>query len=319
MAHCLVQLLAARDTEIHLLAPPATAPVAERMAEVARVHVVDFAHGELALAKRRAVGHSLRGLSFRSAYVLPNSWKSALVPWFANIPSRTGWQGEARFGLLNDRRRLDKARYPLMIERFMALADPHGDLPEPYPQPRLDADSDNAKRLIRELELSISGPIAVLCPGAEFGAAKKWPARHYGALARKLLDAGSAVWLMGSPNDRIDAELIEEQAPGAVNLAGRTSLQDAIDLLALADQVVCNDSGLMHIACALQVPTLGIFGSTSPGFTPPLGTRAQVVERTLDCRPCFERNCPLGHLDCLNKLEPATVIAKLAERPVEPL
>lgn len=313
MAHTLVQCLAARHDrlELHVAAPPATAALATRMAEVQQVHTVDFPHGEFGWRKRRQVAGALTQYRFDVAYVLPNSWKSALVPYFARVPQRVGWQGEARFVLLNDRRTLDKARYPLMIERFMALADDSGRLPaQPYPLPHLQTDAANQARCLREFGLS-DERVTALCPGAEFGAAKKWPAEHYAAVARAVLQRGGRVWLMGSPNDAEDCQRIAALAPGCVNLAGRTKLLDAVDLLALCDQVVCNDSGLMHIACALDRPTVGVFGSTSPAFTPPLGENARVVELKLDCRPCFQRTCPLGHLDCLRKLEPQLVLDQL--------
>lgn len=308
MAHTLVQCLT--PATIHMVAPPATAPLATRMPEVDRVHTVEFAHGELGLGKRRRAGKALAAEGFDVAYVLPNSWKSALLPWFAGIPRRVGWHGEARYGLLNDRRVLREADYPLMIERFMALASTTGALPgKPYPQPRLRPDAANAKRLAASLGLQ--APAVALCPGAEFGAAKKWPPEHYAALARHVLRAGRQVWLLGSPNDRADCAAIAERAPGAIDLAGRTSLLDALDVLSLADQVVCNDSGLMHVAAALGKPTIGIFGSTSPAFTPPLGQHATVVERYEPCRPCFQRNCPLGHLNCLRRIAPQDVIDRL--------
>ena len=319
MAHSLVQCLATQHAhlQLHMAAPPATAPVAQRMAEVDVVHVLDFPHGEFGWAKRRAVGGQFRSEHFDQAFVLPNSWKSALVPWFAGIPKRTGWHGEARFGLLNDRRKLDKTAYPLMIERFMALADPHGGLPaKPYPLPELQPDDANLEKLLDQHNLATEH-VAVLCPGAEFGAAKKWPVQHYATVAQQLLSQGWQVWLMGSPNDAADCDAIaalNNGETGLINLAGKTSLLDAIDLLSVADQVICNDSGLMHVACALGRPTIGVFGSTSPGFTPPLGPRAIVVERKLDCRPCFQRTCPLGHMDCLTKLAPAQVLEQVSIR-----
>lgn len=311
MAHTLVQLLANEYSELHMAAPRATISLASRMTEVSQTHLLDFPHGGMQWQQRREAGQRLAGQGYATAFVLPNSWKSALVPYFAGVPKRVGWHGEARFLLLNDRRRLDKSAYELMIERFMALAHSAGKLPsKPYPQPKLEVDAANRDRLIAALKLGTTGAVA-LCPGAEFGAAKKWPAEHYASLARTLLSQGKSVWLMGSPNDQVDCSAIAELAPGSVNLAGRTQLLDAIDLLSVCEQVVCNDSGLMHIACALGVPTVGVFGSTSPGFTPPLGDNAQTVQLELDCRPCFQRECPLGHLNCLRQLQPEQVLAKL--------
>jgi heptosyltransferase-2 len=314
MAHCLVQLLAATrpGVEIHMLAPPATAPLARRMAEVSGVRTFEVAHGELGLGKRNREGHALRGEGFAQAIVLPNSFKSAWVPFRAHIPLRTGWHGEARYGVLNDRRRLDARRYPLMIEQFMALGLPPGaPLPDPRPRPRLEVDGANRARLLRELGLEAAPGLVILCPGAEFGPAKRWPAEHYAAVARHALAAGRPVWLFGSPKDAEVSGQIAAAAPGAIDLAGRTRLLDAVDLLSLASVVVCNDSGLMHVAGALGVRVVAVFGSTSPDFTPPLGADSAVVRLGIDCSPCFQRECPLGHLRCLVDLGPERVIPLL--------
>jgi heptosyltransferase-2 len=310
MSHALVRLLAELYDEVYMAAPRASTPVAERMTEIRRVLPIDITHGQLAWGKRWQIGRMLKDFEFDAAFVLPNSWKSALLPAFANIPTRVGWHGEARYGLLNRRlRNLDD--YPLMIERFMALADPEGTLPnKPYPLPKLEVDLKNQRRCVGKLALQTENVVA-LCPGAEFGAAKKWPAEHYAELAQKLLGQGRTVWLLGSPGDFEDCAQIEALTPEVVNLAGRTSLLEAIDLIALCNQVVCNDSGLMHVACALGIPTIGIFGSTSPGFTPPLGDRAQVVELDMNCRPCFQRECPLKHRGCLNDLAPSQVLDRI--------
>lgn len=313
MSHCLVALLARLEgRRVDMVAPPATAPLAERMPGVTRCWTLSAGHGELALGTRRALAAQLAAEQYDQAIVLPNSFKSALLPFWAQIPRRTGWHGEARFVVLNDRRRLDPDRYPLMIERFMALALPPGAaLPRPYPEPRLLADEGRARALIREFGLADAG-VTILCPGAEFGPAKRWPPRHYAAVARHEVASGREVWLLGSPGDAPACAEIDSLVPaGVVNLAGRTRLLDAVDLISVADRVICNDSGLMHVACALATPTVAVFGSTSPDFTPPLGPRARVVRHPVPCSPCFARECPLGHLDCLEKLEPAQVIEAL--------
>ncbi len=313
MAHTLVQRLATLDQDLclHVAAPKATAPLATRMREVDEVTILDFDHGELGFTKRWRLGRDFRGQNFEQAYVLPNSWKSALVPYFAKVPRRVGWRGEARYGLLNNLRRLDQEKYPLMIERYMALAENTGALPaKPYPRPHLQVDADNAARCLDELALS-SERVTVVCPGAEFGVAKKWPAKHYAEVANALLAAGRQVWLIGSPKDAADCAAIAASAAGVRDLSGRTSLLDALDLLSFAEQVICNDSGLMHMACALNIPTVGIFGSTSAKFTPPLGDRAVAIAQQLSCQPCFQRVCPLGHTDCLQKLAPSQVLEQL--------
>jgi heptosyltransferase II len=314
MADAVLQLLARRDgpPEIHVLAPPATAPLAPRLSHVAEVHTLGVGHGELGFGRRRTLARTLRCRGFHQAIVLPNTWKSALVPWLARIPRRTGWVGEARVGVLNDRRRLNAERYALMIERFMALALPEGDeLPRPYPTPRLRVDAARRDSLMNRFGLAGSGPVLALCPGAEYGEAKRWPAAHYAVVARDAVARGGRVWVFGSPAESALGEAIAAAAPGTISLAGLTSLTDAVDLLSAADRVVCNDSGLMHAAGAVAVPVIAVYGSTSPAFTPPLGTASRVLSLELACSPCFQRRCPLGHLHCLRELGPERVLEAL--------
>ena len=318
MAHTLVQALNKQDAdaEIHLVAPPTTAPLGTRMPGVHQVHELAVAHGALGWRERRRLGLSLRRVGFDAAYVLPNSFKSALLPCWAGIPRRIGALGEARLGLLNDWRRLDRDRHPKMIERFMALAYPPGQtLPQPYPAPALRVDAANREALVERFDLATSEPVTALCPGAEYGAAKRWPAEHFAGLAQARLKAGHGVWVIGSRGDQALGAAIAEAAPGTVNLAGRTRLADAVDLLSLADAVVTNDSGLMHVACALSVRVVALYGSTSPDFTPPLDANAQVLSLGLDCQPCFQRQCPLGHFKCLRELKPADVVQALRWEP----
>ncbi len=319
MAHALVQVLMQRrpGLEIHAVAPPATAPLGSRMPGIAAVHELPVAHGALGLRERRRLGLALRQEAFAAAYVLPNSFKSALVPWWAKVPKRIGWLGEARLGLLNDWRRLNPKRYPLMVQRFIALAHPpRARLRAPWPKPVLRADMRNRAALVARLTLQTDAPITVLCPGAAFGPAKRWPAEHFAALARSRMRAGRSVWLLGSPADRPIGAAIASQAPGVVDLTGRTSLPDAVDLLSLAEAVVTNDSGLMHAAVALAVKVVALFGATSPNFTPPLDPSAKVLALNLDCRPCFQRECPLGHHNCLRRLGPEEVAGALGSARV---
>lgn len=313
------------DCQIDVLAPEWSRPLLERMPEVREALSFPLGHGAFELATRRRIGQQLRG-RYDQAILLPNSLKSALVPYFAGIPKRTGWRGEMRFGLLNDIRTLDKARYPLMIERFMALAHaPGAELPKPYPEPRLAIDPASRDAALERFGLSLDRPVLALCPGAEFGEAKRWPAEHYAAVADARLRQGWQVWLFGSQKDAPGGEEIREWVtPGfeedVCNLAGRTSLAEAIDLLSCASAVVSNDSGLMHVAAALDRPLVAVYGSTSPGFTPPLASQVEVVRLGLECSPCFDRTCRFAHYDCLRLLQPSLVqdaLGRLVADPVE--
>ena len=298
--------------DIDVLAPPWTRGVLTRMPEVTRILDNPFGHGQLQLLSRRALGRQLRQAGYRQAIVLPNSLKSALIPWFARIPLRTGYVGEMRHFLLNDARVLDRTALPLMVERFAALALEKSErLQQPVPAPRLEANLAQQAATLRRLNLSLAQPVAVLCPGAEFGAAKRWPVRHFAAAAQQLMAQGFQIWLLGSKKDQPIAAQIALAVTGPVhNLCGATDLAEAVDLLAAAQRVISNDSGLMHVAAALDRPMVAVFGSSSPEFTPPLSDQAQVVRLGLPCSPCFKRECPLGHLKCLEDLTPDRVMAR---------
>ena len=319
IAHALVRALLAAEPQaaVHVVAPAATAPLCHRMPGVAETVTLPVRHGEFGWGARRRLGRTLRRVRYDRAIVLPNSFKAALVPFFASVPQRTGWRGEWRYGLLNDVRTLDAERFPRMIDRFVALGAP-ASASEPAEDlaPQLTADPVRAAALVAALRLATDGPILALCPGAEYGPAKRWPAEHYAAVASEHVRRGGIVWLFGTQGDAAACAEIRSAVSGSgqnriFDLAGRTQLLDALDLLSLAAQVVTNDSGLMHVACALGVPVVAIYGSSSPAFTPPLSVRARVVRDALPCSPCFERSCPLGHTHCLKLLRPERVVAEL--------
>lgn len=315
ISQVLLQLLARQHAgvQIDYLAPPWTLPLLARMPEVRRGILNPFGHGALQFGGRRRLGLELRAGRYDQALVLPNSWKSALPPWFAGIPLRTGFCGEARWGLLNDLRRLDPQKLPQMADRFAALALPaDAALPAPLPRPALQSSAAQQQQLLARLGIDPSRPAVAFCPGAEYGPAKRWPERHFAALARLLAARGYAIWLVGSPKDHAVAETIAQDAAGlCTNLCGKTDIAEAADLLAAARLVVTNDSGLMHVAAAVGRPVIALYGSSSPLFTPPLSAAARIVTLNLECSPCFKRNCPLGHLKCLNDLAPERVVAEI--------
>ena len=287
---------------IDVLVAPWCAPVYARMRGVGEVIESPFTHGELGLSRRRSLAADLRRRGYTWTFVLPNSFKSALIPWLARIPRRIGYIGEGRGMLLTEARSLDRKALPRLVDRFVALAVPKGRLVPTPPAPVLVPDAANAGSAVRGLGLSTRRPVAVLCPGAEYGPAKRWPAEHFIALARRLLDQGFAVWLLGSPNDASAAKPIAEALEDVRDLTGATDLGTAIDLLSLAAVVVSNDSGLMHAAAAVGRPLVALFGSSSPEYTPPLSPLARVARIDIACSPCFQRECPLGHFKCMREL-----------------
>lgn len=311
MAQSLFKVLHERGYTIDALAPQWNFPVLDRMPEVRRGIVMPVGHGELKIGMRRTIGHQLRAEHYDQAIVLPNSLKSALIPWFAKIPQRTGWARECRSIIMNDTRRLDKKRYPLMVQRFVALAydKNHNWEKETCPPPLLSIDQRNLQAIVQSLNLSIAPGqnILALAPGAAFGETKRWPLEYYADIANNKLKQGWQVWLFGSPNE---AELLGNiQAlchDQCVDLHA-VSLEQKIDLLSLATLVVTNDSGMLHVAAALERPLVAIYGSTTPSFTPPLTNKAAVLSVDISCRPCFKRECPYGHLKCLRDISPAQV------------
>lgn len=307
------------DASISVLAPAWSMQLLERMPEVAETIHMPVKSGQFRLRTRRQLGHSLRTKNFTHAIVLPGSLKSALIPWFANIPIRSGYVGEQRWGLLNDIRKLNKSLMPLNVQRFVALGLPkpvHQPTAPPVkmadiPYPKLAVQPAMARKTAEQFELNTDNVIA-LCPGAEYGPAKQWPAEHFAEVANQQLQQGRQVWLFGGENDRaIAAQINQLCQQRCADLTGRTTLAQAVDLLSFAKHAVTNDSGLMHVAAAVGCHVVVLYGSSSDAFTPPLSERSDCLTLRLGCSPCFKRECPLGHLDCLKKLLPEMVISVL--------
>ena len=317
MAQALFRVMAREDPHraIDVLAPGWSLPVVARMPEIRAGIASQTRHGEVNLASRRAIAAQIRG-TYQHALVLPRSFKAALIPWLAGVPRRTGYRGEMRFGLINDMRGFDGTVLDQTVKRFVALSDSARDSLDAtlsnMPSPALDSDPQNQHRLLDSLQLSDERPIVAMMPGAEYGPAKCWPLAHFRELAATLAADGYAVWVLGSEKDAAAGAEIAT-AGHAQNLCGRTSLADVIDLLALCEQAVSNDSGLMHIAAAVGCHVHGIYGSSSPGFTPPLTERRDIHYLALDCSPCFERTCPLEHLNCLQQITPRQLAASIQE------
>lgn len=313
MAQSLFKTLKQRqpDVAIDVLAPGWSLPLLERMPEVAEAIDMPLGHGELKLGARRLLGKSLHNKGYRQAIVLPNSLKSALIPFWAKIPQRTGYVGEMRYGLLNDIRRLDKQRLPMTVQRFVALGLPKDAAqPAAVEAPGLRVSDESIDDALSRLQLQKpESKLLVLCPGAEFGEAKRWPAEFYAEVAKQCHRQGWQVWLFGSEKDQpVTATINRLAANCCTDLAGKTRLAEAIDLMSLAEVVVSNDSGSMHIAAGLGKSLVAIYGSSDPGFTPPLNPEAKILRLGLDCSPCFKRECPLGHMNCLKELKPDKVL-----------
>lgn len=317
MAQCLFKLLKEHYPEatLDVLSPAWTFSILAKMPEISRAIEMPMAHGELNLRARYKLAKELRKEHYDQAIVLPNSFKAALIPWFANIPKRTGWVGEWRYILLNDIRTLNKNRYPLMIEQYLALGLPENTvLSKPYPYPAFQTTAAAQQAVLEKFRPLYRGrPVLALAPGAEFGPAKRWPEEYYAEVAKQKMAEGWDVWLFGSVKDRpITDKIMALTDNQCENLAGKPQLAETIDLLSLTSGLVTNDSGLLHVAAALHISLIVVYGSTSPAFTPPLSATASVLKLDLPCQPCFKRECPLTHHRCMRDITPARVLAAMA-------
>lgn len=314
MTEPLLRRLRARGERLAVGALPWVAPVYRAMPQVDEVIEFPFQHGGLQFKARRAIAKQVQG-RFDTAYVLPNSLKSALLPFLASVPKRVGYLGEARVGLLTHRLKNPKNKPP-MVAFYSALSGDKEGLENDRPQLKLAPAAVQAALAAVGLQ---AGGYYAFAPGAEYGPAKRWPAIHFAELARAL---DRPALLLGSGKEAALCEEISGAVGAGVclNLAGKTSLMDALALIAAAKGVVSNDSGLMHVAAAFGVPQVAVFGSSSPLHTPPLNEKARVLwlkddpsyQPPLDCSPCFERECPLGHTRCLYDITPQRVLWALS-------
>lgn len=311
MAQCLLAALKELHPQaaIDVVAPAWAAPLLARMPQVRRRIEATTRPGSLGLAERWRFGRSIRG-RYEAAYVLPGSWKSALIPFFAGIRKRTGHRREMRYGLLTDIVPLSENLKRRTAEAYFSLA--RGGR---FQFPKLTIDAENQSALLQRHGLASKNFVALM-PGAEFGPAKRWPSEHYAGLARAMMEKGLSVALFGSKNDAAVTAEIAALAPGSIDLAGQTRLEDAIDLIAAARLAVSNDSGLMHVAAAVGTPIVAVYGSTSPKNTPPLSQNRELVWLGLSCSPCHQKICPLGHLNCLKTLD-VSLVAAACERLLE--
>jgi heptosyltransferase-2 len=303
---------------IDVAAPAWTLPLLERMPEVRAGIALPFKHGKFDLRARIRIGRELKAKRYDQAILLTNSFKSAITPFFAGIPQRTGFKGELRYGLLNDIRPLDKAVLPKTVDRFVALGlEPGQPNPPILPEPALVASREHALAALSRLgRVAPQSPVLALCPGAEYGPAKRWPAEYFAETAQWALDQGWEVWLFGSGKDvEVTQQIDALTGHRCLDLGGKTSLGEAIDLMSLARAVVTNDSGLMHVAAALGLPQLSLFGSSDPHHTPPMSAKADTLYLNLSCSPCFQRECPLGHFKCMRDMKPEMAIRHLEGLP----
>ena len=291
------------------------------MPEINQCHEMPITHGSLNLSLRKKIGTSLRTHKYDLSIVLPNSWKSALIPYFAKIPMRIGWKGEARYILLNHIKKLDKTNSPLMIQRYLALGInfknlSFSDICKQKLLPSLTSSNTHKLETLKKLQyIKSNKKILTICPGAAFGPAKQWPAEYHAQIANTMLNNNWEIWLLGAGADMQIINKINTLTNNKCYVFGNTaSLTNKIDLLKMSDIVVANDSGLLHITCAVNTPVIAIYGSTTPEFTPPLSDNNIILSiptKNLSCKPCFKRTCKYKHYKCLQDIAPNTVLESI--------
>jgi heptosyltransferase-2 len=307
------------NAAIDVLATPWVAPVYRACSEITELIEADLRHGQLQWGMRRELAAQIKKRNYASCYVLPNSLKSALIPWLANIPVRIGYQGELRRFLLTETKaNSPKTQRIPMVEHYANLCAPSRNSDAVIRIPKLTPaasalEAARTRLLVAGIQ---TDALVVLCPGAEYGPSKRWPAAHFAALAQSILakKPTASVVLLGSSSDRVIGDVIFSGVASQdhmFNWCGATSLDEAIAIISLCSKVVSNDSGLMHIAAALHVLQVAIFGSSDPNHTPPNSVKATIISLHLPCSPCHQRECPLGHLNCLNQISPERIFAAL--------
>ena len=313
--HSVIKLLNARfpNRPVDVLSTTLCAPLTDYMPGLRRAIVVDLPRSRIALKDQRALAQRLKRENYGSALIMPRTWKSAMAPFFAGIPERTGFVGEMRFALLNDLR-YGERRLPRMVDRCAALAlPPAAELPPEWPMPELKVGHAEIESWRRERGLAFDArPVIALAPGA-VGSSKRWPASAYAALTRRLTAEGFGVWVVGGPEEKsLAAEIIGDTT--ARDLTGH-DLRNAILALAAASVAVSNDSGLLHVAAALGTPAIGIFGPTSPWHWAPLNPLSATIETKskVECRPCHKPVCRLAHHRCMRDIPPEDVLAAVRQ------
>src|SRR6516162_9812741 len=311
--HTVARVLKQRwpNRPIDLLTTSLCAPLVDYMPGVRSGIVWDLPRSRLALAKQWGLAALLRARGYRTALVLPRTWKSALAPALAGIPERIGFVGEVRFGLINHWRWGERA-LPRFIDKNAALALPDGaPLPGEWPVPQLRVPLGDAAQFRQANNLG-SGRAVALAPGS-VGASKRWT--YYGEAAKLLAEQGLDVWVVGGPGEKALAQEIVATGGERVHDLTGTDLRNGILAMAAASVAISNDSGLMHIAAALGTPTMGIFGPTSPYLWAPLnGLAATVTTKThVLCRPCERPVCRMNDRRCMRDI-PASDVVAIARR-----
>ena len=284
-------------TSIDILVNSSLKNLVERMPEINKVIILDCNHRELGLFKRLRLAKEIKKSSYDRSIVLSRSLKSSLIPYFAKIPIRTGELGELRYLFINDLKEFSKESRRKTASRYISMYSGKNEELSGNYYPSLDSNSENIKNLSEKYDLKKDKKVIIFAPGAAFGPSKMWPVNKFRELGKKL-NNDFKILILGSNNEKsIGNDIVTNK--NMVNLCGKTSIADAVDLMHISKFCVSNDSGLMHLAAATNTKSISIYGSTSPDFTPPLTKNKDIHYKGMSCSPCFEKKCKYGHYNCL--------------------
>ena len=304
MTHSLIQLVAKKNT-VDVLCVSWLEPIYQRMQNVDNVITLPLQHGKLQLKLYWQIAKKIKN-QYDQCIVIPRKLKSAIIPWLAGIPKRTGYFGESRYWFINDRITADP-RHTLWVQKVCALFDKKSADDNNYPNPQLTTNSSNQKKWQKELKQG-GKQLVALMPGASYGVSKQWSMEHFKEVVELGKNDYSFVVLGGESERKMGDAILQGVDATGHNLSGKTSLYDAVDILSISDFCITNDSGLMHVAAATQCFVKALYGSSSPDYTPPLTNKKQIYSDTLDCKPCFKRTCSYGHYDCWKKITAERVL-----------
>ncbi len=299
------------QVRIDVAAPAWTEALLQRMPQVHQHHIIDIPHGRLKPHRQWRLAQQWRG-QYTQAIVVPRSAKAALAATLAGIPRRTGFASNGRPGLINDAR----PRPDGVIARMLTLAgaDPSTEVAHP----KLEVDPDRARTVMQRFGLDPQARWVGLMPGAAYGSAKQWGVAAFAELAALLIEQGYRVCVLGGKKEPLMGDQIATVSDSVVNLCGKTTLDEAVDLISALACAVCNDSGLLHVAAAVDTPTVGIYGATSPHTHPPLNPNASICYADTVCSPCQQRHCPYETHGCMRAITPEQVHIEVLAR-VRPL
>ena len=317
MSQALLKLLKQQDPScsIDIFSIATLHDLLKHMPEVDNYLTCPFKHGELQLLERFKVAKAIKEKMYTHAYIIPSSFKSAIIPFLANIPIRIGRLGESRYFVINNiRQAVTTKRTAVKLLVSLGVSN-DSDLPTPMPRPKLSLSQKHLEKTLNKLKIDTPRkPILTICPGAAFGKAKRWPTSHFAQIAKKKKNDGWEVWILGGPDEVVAAQEIQILSNNiCTDFTGKTDLSDAIALLSLSTVTVANDSGLMHIAASLDKAVVAIYGPTSPEFAPPLTNKTRSLSLNLACSPCRKPKCKLQHMKCLNDLHPTLVLQAIEE------